>query len=140
MLKALERLNVDLKVIRLVRVLYRSPTFKVEIDGVESGWYPQEAGIRQGCPLSPYLFVACMTVLMKDVQAGQGVRDRSKRVKRADFDEVLYADDTICVSEEAAAMNRLLSRIEEEGEKYGMELNCKKSASSLLLGRWGQSG
>ena len=40
MLKALERLNVDQKVIRLIRALYRNPTFKVEVDGVESGWYP----------------------------------------------------------------------------------------------------
>ena len=73
MLKALERFNVDQKVIRLIRALYMNPTFKVEVDGVESGWYPQEVGVRQGCPLSPYLFVAFMTVLMKGVQARQGM-------------------------------------------------------------------
>jgi hypothetical protein len=48
---------------------------------------------------------------------------RENRVKRGGFDEVLYADDTICVSQDSRAMNALLKRIEEEGEKYGMKLN-----------------
>jgi hypothetical protein len=129
MLKAMERLNVDAKIIRVIRAMYNNPTFMVEIDGVESGWHPQRTGIRQGCPLSPYLFVAFMTVLMHDVQRRQAVKDRDRRVKGANFDEVLYADDTICVSEDAAAMNRILKNIEEEGAKYGMKLNYKKSVS-----------
>ena len=55
LLAALERMNVDEKLIRAISSLYRKPTYKVEVDGVTSGWYEQRAGIRQGCPLSPNL-------------------------------------------------------------------------------------
>ena len=40
-----------------------------------------------------------------------------------DTDQILYADDTICISEDAGAMNRLLHAVETEGLKYGLELN-----------------
>ena len=56
LMAALERMNVDDKMRRVIGALYRRPTFKVEIDGNSSGWFEQRAGIRQGCPLSPYLF------------------------------------------------------------------------------------
>ena len=45
-----------------------------------------------------------------------------------DFDEILYADDTICISENERAMERLLAAIEEEGAKYGLQLNRTKCA------------
>lgn len=41
-------------------------------------------------------------------------------------DERLYADDTICVTKTGAAMNRLVSEIQTEGERYGLKLNLKK--------------
>ena len=37
------------------------------------------------------------------------------------FDEVLYADDTICTTTDTRAMNKLLAAIETEGEKYGLK-------------------
>ena len=42
-----------------------------------------------------------------------------------DTDEILYADDTRCVSENEDAINRLLQAIEVEGNKYGLKLNKK---------------
>ena len=123
---ALERMNVDDKMRRVIGALYRNPTFKVEIDGNSSGWYEQKAGIRQGCPLSPYLFVVLMTVMFADVHRFLGRSTREHRVLGADFDEVLYADDTICISEDARTMNKLIKGIEDEGEKYGMRLNYEK--------------
>ena len=60
---SMERMNVDQKYINLVRALYRAPCFKVEIEGHSSRYHRQDAGIRQGCPLSPYLFLIIMTIL-----------------------------------------------------------------------------
>jgi len=48
------------------------------------------------------------------------------RVPGADFDEVTYADDTICISRSPTAMNKFIKAIEEEGIKYGMKLNKTK--------------
>ena len=39
---------------------------------------------------------------------------------------VLFADDTICISENAKAISRLLKEIQREGRKYGLILNKNK--------------
>ena len=44
----------------------------------------------------------------------------------ANFDEVLYADDTILISTDTRVINKLLAKIEREGKKYGMKLNRGK--------------
>ena len=67
-----------------------------------------------------------MTVMFHDIhgQDSQGL-DRH-RIIGANYDEVLYADDTICISTDTKAMNKLLASIEKEGAKYGMKLNRGK--------------
>ena len=49
-----------------------------------------------------------------------------QRVPGADSDEVIYADDTTCISTDNMAMNKFLEAIEWEGLRYGLKLNKKK--------------
>eukprot|EP00975_Prorocentrum_lima_P046059 9632075-Prorocentrum_lima.AAC.1 len=67
-----------------------------------------------------------MTVLFADIHAQDRPVDRRYRVKGISAAEVLYADDTICVSESVTILNRQLSLIESEGAKYGLLLNKEK--------------
>ena len=48
-------------------------------------------------------------------------------------DEILFADDTILISESDRAISRLLHEIEKESEKYGMKLN-KTKCEVLVFG------
>ena len=41
-------------------------------------------------------------------------------------DEILYADDTLCIFEDEEALNRLLAAIETEGNRYRLKLNKGK--------------
>ena len=126
LLGALERMNVPAKMVTLIREMYRNPQFIVETEGQTSSWKRQETGIRQGCPLSPYLFIIVMTVMFWDIH-WEGVKGLERnRVAGTEFDEVLYADDTICISESEQAMNKLLAAIEKQGRRYGMRLNRAK--------------
>ena len=102
MFEALERISVNSKYINIIKSLYKNTQFKVEIEGDSSKWLKQETGIRQGCPLSPYLFIIVMTVMFEDVkeEANLAIDLIKNRVPGADFDEVMYADDTICISQD----------------------------------------
>ena len=65
---ALERANLPPKIIRIIQAIYANPEFQVEIEGEASTWKAQATGIRQGCPLSPYLFIIYMTIMFADVK------------------------------------------------------------------------
>ena len=135
-MSALTRLNMPEKYLGVVQSLYNQPKFMVELDGVASSWKTQETGIRQGCPLSPYLFILVMTVIFADIHDEDKLRNLCRhRLAGATFDEILYADDTICVSKDTRSMNKLLESIERIGENYGMKLNKTKCELLKFGGR-----
>ena len=53
----------------MINGIYADRTFFVRNASHDSTTRPQESGIIQGCPLSPFLFSIAMTVLIEDVNA-----------------------------------------------------------------------
>ena len=88
--KALDRMDVPEKYMNLIREAYKNPTFNIQIDGMESEWKKQETGIRQGCPLSPYLFLVIMSVMFHDIHQDEELETELKadRVIGSLFDEI----------------------------------------------------
>ena len=70
---------------------YKNLTLMAETKGNKSEWKKQSSGIRQGCPMSPYLFLIAMTTIFSDIKHNQKIRQKleNNRPKGADFDEVL---------------------------------------------------
>ena len=48
--------------------IYTNSAFYTYIDGTESAVRTQRAGIRQRCPLSPYLFIIVMSLIFEDIK------------------------------------------------------------------------
>ena len=105
---AMKRMGIDTTLSRLVKLLYQNTTCKVEVEGTSSNLQEQHTGIRQGCPLSPYLFLIVMTVMFEDVHSKLDQQVSSNRTPGADFDEVAYADDTICFSTDSRTTNQFI--------------------------------
>jgi hypothetical protein len=134
MTEALRRLRIPAKVIQQIELLYENPRFAVRTENKMSDDRIQETGIRQGCPLSPYLFVLLMTVLFHDVQTnldGQNMQD----VKEVTFRVILYADDTLLFQTGFDGMEQPLHSIEERSKYHNMKLN-KDKCELLKLGRF----
>eukprot|EP00973_Karenia_brevis_P082330 11412911-Karenia_brevis.AAC.1 len=122
--ESLRRCRIPEKMVKVIQSLYENPTFEVEINGIKSTKNRQQRGIRQGCPLSPYLFVILMTTLFHDVR-----RDGPERTDKPDgveFTEVLYADDTILLGKDIGQIQQTLHKIEEHSKTFGLALNKDK--------------
>ena len=124
-MKALERFGLPDCFIKMISEIYSSRDFFVSECGVNSEVRGQSFGISQGCPLSPYLFVILMSVLLRDAQD-----DLSSKygisLPHGVISELIYADDTLLVGSHAGTIQRFLHCIIERGQEYGLELNWQK--------------
>ena len=115
LLDCLRRLNIPEPMIKNIAALYENPMFKVVFPGEESEEFKQDSGIRQGCPLSPFLLILLMTVLFH-VHCQNWRNIGGGRVPGISFTELLYADDTVLVAKDTRTVLTLLNAIEIESE------------------------
>ena len=104
-----------------VKGIYRDRTFFVTDAGQTSAEHKQEFGICQGCPLSPFLFVIVMTVLISDARVLL-----SERAGEVDTEELLYADDTLLIDRAGGHVQDYMECIHEIGAEYGLSFNWGK--------------
>ena len=77
-----------------------------------SEWTTHKSGIRQGSPLSAYLFIIVMSCLSHDTHS-TAIHQKlaAQRVAGMEEDEVLYADDILCDTQTKEEMTSLLEAI-----------------------------
>ena len=131
---SLTRLGVHRQYVNIIKDLYTDQTFTIKGPRGESTTATPHTGIRKGCPLSPYLFIMVMTVLLADVDTRlrvHGVPTNSWSVGKPIYD-IEYADDTLLISVTKSQAEELLRAIEVEATLYGLTLNKEKT--ELLFG------
>ena len=62
--------------VRVIEAIYRNPKFSAKEMVKTSSERKHNSGIRQGCPLSPYLFIIVTTVIMRDINASSRKKKR----------------------------------------------------------------
>ncbi|MBJ5686642.1 hypothetical protein JGH00_22840, partial [Salmonella enterica subsp. enterica serovar London] len=104
--------------------LYSRSLIAVRVDGVTVMWFDVNTGVRQGCKLSPLLFLIYMDKIVKDSKFIADVR-----VGEAKISSLLHADDMVLISKSTHSLQHNLDLLTRTCEEYGMRINVEKSKS-----------
>ncbi|CAE8641270.1 unnamed protein product [Polarella glacialis] len=126
---ALQRYEVPEPFTKAITALYRAPTFRVKNGSDLSSLHPQQRGIRQGCPLSPYLFIIVLSCLMHDVEEEYTSKFEllpNPFSASSPLWDLEYADDTVLFSPNPVTLQRLLHILQHHAARIGLHLNLEK--------------
>ncbi|CAN1162622.1 Putative ribonuclease H protein At1g65750 [Linum perenne] len=124
-------MNFPASFIAVIDQCISTPTFQVQWNGGCSESFTPSRGLRQGCPLSPYLFTLCLERLSSLIQDSVRTGDwQPVSLTRGGtkLTHMFFADDLVLFGyasvQQAAIINQVLERFSEAS---GQEISREKS-------------
>ena len=90
--QTLSLFNFGPEIRKWVKILYNNINSCVTNNGWSSDFFKLERGVRQGCPLSPYLFVLCVEIMAISVRQNEKIK--GIKIDGIDHKISQFADDT----------------------------------------------
>ena len=119
----LVRMGVPEPLMQAITSLHKNPRYKVRDNLSTSAAFPQQRGVCQGCPLSTYLFVILLSVVMHNSDTEY---ERMHGMLPWVFLPstpcwgLEYADDTLLVTRGTESTERLLHLLEYHVARVGL--------------------
>ena len=116
-----------------VRTIYSNALSKVDVNGFFTAPILLRRGVRQGCPLSPLLYVLIIEVLALQLRANPnivGFTVGGEKILSAH-----YVDDAVIVIKQNRCFKEVYKDLCEYPEASGAKVNYKKT-KGLWLGNW----
>ncbi|XP_010506884.1 PREDICTED: uncharacterized protein LOC104783422 [Camelina sativa] len=130
--KLLHKMGFDEKWIRWIMFCVSSVEYKVLLNGQPNGLIIPERGLRQGDPLSPYLFILCTEVLIANIRKAEAeklITGIKVANKCPPITHLLFADDSLffckVAKDQCEAILRILRNYEAAS---GQQINFAKSS------------
>lgn len=117
--------------VHLVMQCVETSSFSVAINGNLYGFFPGKSGIRQGDPLSPYLFITCMEYFSRMLsKATQQPAFRfHPQCEALGISHLAFADDVLLLSRgDKPSVLCLMEQLRMFGVVSGLEINPSKSS------------
>lgn len=129
--KTLIFFNLPTNLINLIMSCVSSSSAVILVNGDRTGFFKPSRGIRQGGPISPYIFILCMEMLSREIES-EVRKNNWQPIKVArrgpSLSHLFFADDLILMSradsKNVATINKVLAKL---CEKSGQSINYSKS-------------
>ena len=124
MWKLLRHYGVPEKIISLIRCTFQDMNCRSAHDGQLSESFEVKTGVRQGCLLSPFLFLLVIDWIMKTTTTGwdNGIQ----RTLWTQLDDLDFADDLAFLSHNHSQMQDKTTLLETTSVGTGLKINRKK--------------
>ena len=123
----LKEYGISGRLLAAIRSLYNNCKSHVRINGSKSDSFGVRVGLRQGCVLSPLLFIIFMDRISRRSTTPDCVTMGNARVE-----SLLFADDIARLASSSAGLQRALDRFAAECTMAGMQISTKKTEVMVL--------
>ena len=115
-----------------IKLFYTNITSCIQNNGWSSDFFQLGRGVRQGCPLSPYLFILCVEILANAVRNNDGIKGIC--ISETECKISQYADDTTLILDGTdISAKHSLGLLDSFAEISGLKVNYEKT-EALWIG------
>jgi exonuclease III len=130
--RALDKFNFGPNIRKWIKILYTDINSSIINNGhLSQRIYPQR-GIRQGCPLSAFLFIICAEILAIQIRTCEQIKGLNIQNKACKI--IQFADDTAIIVEDWESIDQTFNILKEFQNTSGLKVNRSKS-QIVTLGR-----
>ena len=126
--KLLRHYGIPPKIVTLIQKMYDGTSCKVLHEGRLTDSFQIKTGVRQGCLLSPFLFILAVDWLMKESTSGS--RNGIQWTLWTQLDDLDFADDIALVSHNHSQMQDKTSTVNQLSGSIGL---CIHPGESKML-------
>ena len=129
----LRRYNFGTQLRKWLEIFYTNVETAVLNNGFATNWFKPSSGVRQGCPLTPFLFILTVELMSNRIHQTDSVKGIvlfNNEIKLSQF-----ADDTNLFCAFVVSVEVALAVVNQFGEISGPKLNIEK-AKAMWLGKW----
>ena len=125
LLEALRHFNFGEPLINWIKVFYNDAKSSIINNGHISEFFAIQRGVRQGCPLSPYLFIICIELLSFNIN--NNIDIKGIHIGDIEIKSTFFADDSSFITDGAKeSFESLIFTIESFSKVSGLCLNNAK--------------
>jgi hypothetical protein len=125
--------NVPDQIIHAIYNIYSNNNITIKTDSHPSKWESINKGVRQGCGLSPPLFIIYMDAIIKRWRGGNygGISIN----RSMSLDNLLFADDQVLIASSEDELQRAIYNLQNTVSDFDMSISIEKTKIMAFSGK-----
>ena len=128
--KSLERFNFGPSFIKWIQTFYNNLSSCVLNNGFFSSPFQLERGVRQGDPLSPYLFLIAIEIMAISIRTNEQIE--GIKIGEDETKSLLYADDMTATLANISSVEKVIQTLHNFENCSGLKMNLSKTKAMWI--------